>query len=156
MIRAVALELNEAVLEHARLCETDPDDAAGIVRAAERIGRLVVAYGEAVSAGSGWGNPLLGTAPAAPGGGAPDEGPRGPGVGNAPDGPAWFSIVENHALRVRDEDAVVALARQRTGAEPGSLEEALFALCGQDGWRPEQYPGGVIELDWRSNDVCRG
>ncbi|GLW55659.1 hypothetical protein [Kitasatospora phosalacinea] len=156
MIGAVALELNAAVLEHARLCETAPDDAAGVVQAAERIRRLVVAYGEAVSAGSGWGNPLAGVVPAAPGDGAPGEDPRDLGTENEPDGPTWFSIVENHALHVHDADAVIALARQRTGTEPGGLEEALIALCGQDGWRPEQYPGGIVELDRRSNDVCRG
>ncbi|RKE23483.1 hypothetical protein [Streptomyces sp. TLI_171] len=151
-ISSTAEELCAAVLEHSRQCAEDPSDAARVVQLAERIRSLALAYGEAVHAEAGWGNPLLAISAESTDEDVPLE------VSNEtePNDRRWISVVENNALLVNDPDSVVRLARERTGRDLESLEEAVLALCAEDGWKPHQYPGNIIELDWRSTDTCTG
>ena len=152
-IEDAARELSATILEHARQCAEDPSDAASVVQLVERVHRAARDYGDALFTESGWSNPLNNIDAEIPDGDEPDDtsGEGADGGQQAPPGRTWISVAETHALYVNDPDAVIELARKRTGREPESLEDAVLALCAEDGWKPQAYPGNIIELDWRSS-----
>lgn len=156
-IGAAARELCATILEHAAACEREPENAPRIISMVEKINSLVRAYSDVLFEGSGWSNPLIGIEEAISG---PQVEPRtveGATAAEEPHGDrVWVSIVDNHAMFVEDPSALIAYAEERTGEKVQGVVEALRALCLLDGWNPNSYPEGLIQMDWRSTDVCTG
>ncbi|WP_126642381.1 hypothetical protein [Embleya hyalina] len=151
-IKYAAAALCAAITEHAALCEDDPENAPMIAPLTGKIHELVRKYGTALRDISGWSNPLLGI---------PKETPVSDSdlveeIGDDPTERCWVSVVDQHALFVNDPDALVNHAEERIGEKFETVVEALLALLSADGWKPEAYPGQVIESDWRSTDACIG
>ncbi|MFD0687997.1 hypothetical protein [Actinomadura fibrosa] len=152
-LRSVAEELCAAVIEHARLCTETPDDAPRIMPVVSNIHRLIRSYGDTLIEKSGWSNPLLNVE-------EPTTGPEDEQAGDRADSPpgerTWVSIVDSHAMYVDDPKALIGYAEARTGSKIGNAAEALLLLCKTDGWKPDSYTDGAIEVDWRSTDACTG
>ncbi|MFF4189105.1 hypothetical protein ACFYZ9_38545 [Streptomyces sp. NPDC001691] len=155
-IRRAAREFCAAVMEHAALCEDDPDNAPRIMPVVARIQELARSYGDVVLDRSGWSNPVVGIARAIPT--AEQESPTKSQAeeSGSKKGRLWISVIDEHALFVDDPDALIAYVEDRTGGGVDGVTEALTTLCKMDGWQPELNLENVVQTDWRSIDACEG
>lgn len=152
-MRDAARDLCAAITEHADLCTSEPENAPMIVPLIEKIRSLVQVYGDVLFEGSGWSNPLLGIQQPSPDGNGVPEEAAGKEASSHAHGRLWVSVVDQHALFVDNPDRLLEYMEARTGIKPESVTDALLDLCAADGWKPDRYPGSILETDWRSTDV---
>ena len=63
-------------------------------------------------------------------------------------------LVDKWYVGVNSSAAITEFARQRAGTDISSPEEAARLLCEKDGWKPEQYPGGLISVLDHEVQLC--
>jgi hypothetical protein len=63
-------------------------------------------------------------------------------------------LVDKWYIRINSPAAIMAFARQRVGTDVSSPEEAARLLCEKEGWKPEQYPEGLINVLSHEVQLC--
>jgi hypothetical protein len=65
-------------------------------------------------------------------------------------------LVDQYVLRVQDEAKFAEFVQARLGYMPSTPEEMVHLMCKLDGWKPENYPKGMINIVRREIYLCLG
>jgi hypothetical protein len=151
ILEATVVEVCRAIRRHAGICRDEPENVGAVVRAGEALIRAVLDYEVALRAVSGWSNPIrhLGPLPLFEDrlvhGGADEAVAQS--VQKSSAAIMRLDLAARYQLSIPDDDALVAFASGRFGAEVSDVTEAIKVLFEAESWDPERYPPGLISVE---------